>query len=327
MSLRFPALVPVFLSLLWLSGTAAADPAAVARLVKDGEAMLDRWTGERGVLIEADKKINAALKLNPKSSAALVQRGRLLMMAGWEGEELLPEAKKAAEEAFLAAEAADPKSPQPLMLLGHFYTVTKDLPRARRSLIRAELLGSTDPWLYLNWAAYYAASDEPLKELDMAEKALATGKANTKAQTSAYLRIMRLCATVKRDRKRADEAYDALIALHPAGAYTRGDYARHLLFGLKDFVTAEALAMEALAIMQYPHAMQTLSMALYGQWGAAIDRNAPAAEVAKLYAKASAFDPKTAMIPECAAGEPAMASVVKHLAARKAPVVPSRQRC
>jgi tetratricopeptide (TPR) repeat protein len=181
-------------------------------------------------------------------------------------------AAKAIEETFLEAAAADPKWPQPYILLGHFYTLMKDLPKAHRSLTRAEALGSKDPWLYLNWAAYHKKNNEPLKVLEMAERAVATGKANKKALGSAYFEMIWVTAEVKRDRKRADQIYDEMIALNPGNAWTRGNYARQVIVGFGDFAAAEALALEALAIMQYPHAMQTLSMALYGQWAAAIDR-------------------------------------------------------
>jgi tetratricopeptide (TPR) repeat protein len=302
-----------------------ADPAA-GKLAKEAESLLDRWTGERGILIEADKKINAALQLDPKSSPALVQRGRLLMMAGHDGSRLAPDAAKAAEEAFAAAVTADPTSPTPHVLLGHFYVVTRNLGEARKALVRAQALGSTDPWLYNNWASYYKAMDEPEHALAMAEKAIATGKANTKALMSAYGTINWVTAEVLHDRKRADQSYDAMIQLQPGSAWTRGNYARTLIVGFRDYSGSEALAIEALTIMQYPHAMQTLSMALYGQWAAAIDRRAPESEISKLYAKAKELDPDGSMIPECATREPAMKSVMKHLAA-KGVTGATRHRC
>jgi len=285
--------------------TSSAEAAAAA-----AEQLLDSWQGQRSILIEGGKRIAEALTLDPKSPHALVERGRLLIMAGSPDEET---AFKAAEQSFLAAQASDPNYARAPILLGYAYVQLGRFPEAKQALERADALKSNDPWLKLNWAGYYAALNDHESEIKYANLAIASGTKNAKALNQAYSIQADYYSNYRPDRKKADEAYHQKVQLQPGNVYARGDYARILVMRFGDLDAGEALAKEAQAMSDYPHLRQTISLARYARWAEAQKAGKDPALVAALWKKADAGDPGGRYIPTCGLDSPVMKTLMAAL--------------
>jgi len=99
-------------------------------------------------------------------------------------------------------------------------------------------------------------------------------------------------------------AFAQVVAIAPNNAALYGDYARDVMIHWVDFDRGERLARKALSMRDYPHARQSISLALYGRWADAKRRGLPASEVAALYEAASRNDPGARMVPSCALEAP-----------------------
>jgi hypothetical protein len=102
------------------------------------------------------------------------------------------------------------------------------------------------------------------------------------------------------NRAKADGHYAKHAASQPGDAWVRGNYARNVIMYFGDFVAGEKLSREALSITKYPHARQTLSLALYGQWAKALKEGKPLEVRESLYQAAQRNDPGGKSLPECA---------------------------
>jgi tetratricopeptide (TPR) repeat protein len=283
-----------------LSAACAENPRErAALLAATAEKILNTWQGESGTVARAEKLIDEALALDPKSGHALVEKGRTILMSapccsGYSQREV-----QASIPLFTKATQLDPPYGRGYVLMGHVYTEVGLLDEAHKALTMAGGLVPNDPWLKLNWGAYYAALGKFDEQASYAEQAIATGTTNPKAQRAAYDIVIKH-AVRKGDRGKADAFYARYVEAQPNQPWVRGNYANNVLIFFADFATGEKLAREALELMDYPHARGSLSLALYGQWARAERDGKPPAEVERLYDIAYRNDPGGRYLPECA---------------------------
>jgi hypothetical protein len=174
------------------------------------------------------------------------------------------------------------------------------------------------PWLvpyHLAYAEKYAPEEVP-KYREMAVKA---GVADHKTEFTMHHEAFRQ-ALASQDRARAQAEFVEMRRLEPRNAFIPGDYSRGLMMWSQDFDAGERYAREALSISDYPHARQSLSLALYGKWVAAVRSGASPAEVRALLKAAQANDPDARNVPDCALNWPpmkAVADAIEGLYARR----------
>ena len=316
MQLRLSArrLVAIAALLLAFPAGAADDARARAeRLATQAEKVLDSWSGEHEKLLEAQRLIDEAMSLDPRSGHAMVERGRAMIMANYG---VSGEAGQAAAALFHRATRLDPPYGRAFVLQGYVFTEQRRFAEAKGALTQAEALVPDDPWVKLNWGSYYVAlSGQRDKQLQYAEEVMASGTQNPKALVTAHEIVIEALFS-RRDRIKAEGLYARAARAQPGNAWLRGNHARNVITYFADFEAGETLAREALAIMDYGHARQTLSLALYGRWALAV-RQGKALDVREpLYAAAYRNDPGAANLPECAMRTPSLAFVFEAIAAK-----------
>jgi tetratricopeptide (TPR) repeat protein len=315
--------------LLSLAAVPADDPRLRAEmLASQAEKILNGWTGEHETILQAEKLIEEALALDPDSGHAMVEKGRAILMSDPDSSRYSPRQVQAAGTLFMRAAQLKPPYGRGFVLLGHLHTETGLLQDAARSLSEAERLVPNDPWLKLNWSAYYAARGQYEKQAQYAEEAIATGTTNPKALRAAYDIVLKSELT-KGNRERADAIYARTAQRaqpQQDQAWARGNYARNVIMYFGDFDAGEKLAREALAIMDYGHARQTLSLALYGQWAQAAKDGKSPAEQEALFEAANRNDPGGRHLPECAMNSKRVGFVFEAVA-KKGIERRSLQRC
>lgn len=268
-------------------------------LASQAEKILNTWSGRPGTIAQALKLIDEALALDSASGHALVEKGRAILMSDGGNQGYAPETAKEAGALFVRAAKLNPPYGRGWVLLGHLYTETGRLLDARAALTEAEALVPNDPWLHLNWGAYYVAMGMPERQPAHAERAIATGTTNPKALISAYELLLK-DEVRKGNRAKADEIYAKAAAIQSGNAWVRGNYAQAVILTFGDFETGEKLAREALEIMNYGHARGVLSLALYGKWAQAERDGKSPAEREALFEAANKNDPGGRYLPSCA---------------------------
>lgn len=309
-----------------LSAASADNPRErAAMLAATAEKILNTWVGEQATIDQAEKMVDEALRLDPGSGHAMVEKGRTILMSQGYANGYTPLQVRDAGALFTRATQLDPPFGRGFVLLGHLHTETGNLREAFEALTRADSLVPNDPWLKLNWGALYAAQGKYDMQVWYAEQALATGTTNIKALRAANEVVLK-GALRKGDRAKADAIYAKALESQGNDAWLRGNYAQSVVLYFADFETGEKLAREALEIMDYGHARSTLSLALYGKWAAAERDGKPLAEQEKLFDAAYRNDPGGKRIPECAITAPKIAFVFEAVF-RKGVERRSLQRC
>ncbi|HXZ48853.1 MAG TPA: hypothetical protein VEG27_07510 [Usitatibacter sp.] len=296
------------------------DPAAEALAAK-AQAILDQVDRGPAALDEAEAAIKASLAKG-LNAHALVERARLEMIRGEES----PQSLRAAKDSLYLAEATDAKYDRIYVLRAYVSMKMGNMGMAEISLRRAEALHTTDPWFKLNAAMYHLHTGELDKAWKMREEVAFSDTKNPAALWSA-LRELEDYYEAREDRANLDRIYKRLVVLWPQEAYLRGDYGRAVITQFADFDAGERAAEEALAIMDYLHAHQTVSLALYGRWAAAKRDGKDLATVRALLDKARAYDPDAAMVPTCALESPHLFFVRDALAALDAKYDPTLHNC
>lgn len=309
-----------------LTAASAENPRErAAMLASQAEKILNSYAGRQETLAQAQRLINEALALDPDSGHALVEQGRAILMSDPYRGGYSRQAVQASAKLFMRAAELKPPYGRGFVLLGHLYIETDAPALAHEALKRAEALVPDDPWLKLNWSQYYAKHGEFDKEAMYAEQAIATGTTNTKALKAAHSIAVKY-ALKNGDRKKADAAYAEMARIQSNDPWTRGNYARDVIMYFADFDAGERLAREALEIMDFGHARQTLSLALYGKWAQAVKDGKPAAAQDALYETANGNDPGGRQLPECATNSKSVGFVFEAVA-KKGIERQSMQRC
>jgi ankyrin repeat protein/cytochrome c-type biogenesis protein CcmH/NrfG len=284
------------------------------------------WLDEGNDLDRANGNLERVLKANPVNAPARIEMARYYIMSGHINyRNFRPGTLENAANELQAAVSADPKSPDPHVLIGHVQYLAGNSQGALKSLEKAEFLGGeSSPWLYLNWAD--ALMD--LNQLEAAEaklthaEALFTAKPPPKRVRSALYSKLSHLYTQLHKLDDADKQYRAQLELEPANANLHGNYSEFLLFerALPDAAIAEAE--NALRISNYGMARLSLAAARYAKW-AELKTKSPQ-RAAELLVAAKADTPDFSWIMPQAASAigtgPAIERMVKELVALGVPL-------
>lgn len=229
-------------------------------------ALLDSYRGDGTILEEARLELDVILARNPDFAPAHREYARYYIMAGHiSGRNFVPGALEAADVSLRRAMEIDPNYAAAYVLGGHLYYLQGKPQQAKAALDRAEKLGSTDPWLYLNRADIL----ENEGDLETAEaiyrQVLASGSTNAKVMESAYSGLIGYYRAYHRDGD-ADRTYRELIAYAPDVAWSHGSYATFLLCRMDQPAAAVERFRIALDKMNYGIARAGLAAALYREW-------------------------------------------------------------
>ena len=279
---------------LTLAAPFAVQPSEDAEtLAARAENILDHWDGDAGALEAVKASIDEAVRLDASSARYRGIQARQILLAGTSEEGTRPSALRLAQGILMrAALEGQPADARVFAFLARVGMQTK-FNKVQWALNEARQLGPDDPWVDLAWA-------ESTRDPRYLQKAIDDGLASPFELRPALDKLLAY-DLASGDRARAAATYQRRVALDPRDALIRGSYAREVVVYFVDFATAERVARQALAIRDYPHARQTLSLALYGQWAqAARDREGPD-KVQALFRKAQAFDPGAHLVPTCLA--------------------------
>ena len=273
---------------------------------------------------EAEKILDEALR-KQRLSAALAQKARLVLIRGNES----PEALKQAELLLQGSRNLNFDYVPAYVMQMYVYARLDRLAEAQQAALNAKRRGgASEAWLipyYIGFFDKYGPYEEATRYRELLAK---TGPADPKVAFDTH-HALEQRYLLAQDRTRADAEYAEMLKLEPQNAFIPGDYARAVILHFRDFDSGERLARQALAMKDYPHARQTLSLALYGKWAAAKQMQADPDELRGLLKAAQAHDPDGRLVPECALESPGLFYVrdtlqTLHLRMRRDP---TQQNC
>ncbi|MBL0142947.1 MAG: hypothetical protein IPP91_12810 [Betaproteobacteria bacterium] len=325
---RLIALVAGLLAVILSTGAmSASDEPSVDQLIKEARELIWKWNGERGILIEADKLINEALRRDPKSVEGRITKAKLLVRVANSSNPPRTQPLEMAEAYLKEALALDPGNADAYSALGFVYLHGNRLPDAKAAFLKNNELKPDDAWSKLALAEYYKKAGDEKNCVRFSEEAVALASPTDETLLKAALFHIHVhYSRIEPDRKKADDSFRKLLKLSPEDAFLRGDHARNLMLHFSDFNAGETLIRETLVIQDYPHARQTLSLALYGKWAVYRKAGAAPTKVETAYREAQANDPNGAYLPGCALSYPSMKVLVEALESKRLAGMP-HQRC
>ena len=248
------------------------------KLVSQARDWLDESSGQDELLKKAAGNLHRVLGVNPKNVEARIEMARFHLKSGHiDFRNFRQGTLGNAERELQRALDVQPDSADAYILLGHVHFLGYRPKEALEALEKAEAIGTSNPWLHLNWAD--ALMD--LKRWAEAESRAQMALPQHGAMVAPPKRVVRnahqkLVDIYVKQRKldAADKEYQALIALDPGEAFWHGNYAHFLLCirGQPDAAIGEAE--KALEIMDYGQAQYVLAAARYAKW-AELKRKAP----------------------------------------------------
>jgi Tfp pilus assembly protein PilF len=242
--------------------TTSAETTALARAIE----YIDHWGGDPKDLQSAKRELDAVLAINPGSAPAYREYARYYIADAYiSGKDYDPAGLKKAEDALDHAIALSPDFAEAYVLRGSLYRTLDRPDDALAALRRAEVLGTNDPWLDLNWSDLLQDEGKHEEALSRCRGVLARKPANSKILGAADECLIHAYKALGR-MDDADAAYRVQIARAPRDAWPRGNYASFLLCTRNQPDAAADFASQALQLMDYGMARGTLSAALYQSW-------------------------------------------------------------
>jgi len=260
-------------------------------------------------LDEAEKLADQALEKNAEFAPALVQKARVELARGNESRESLTKANLM----LWRAVEKDPTYAPTYILMVHIQEKlgTRTIDPRQWFYRASKQRGNDEPWL-VPYQLEYAEKYDPSQVDKYRDLLVKAGRADPKMEFDQHHKRFEEYL-VHGEREKAHAEYVAMFRLQPDNAFIPGDYSRGLMMFLQDFDAGERYAREALAIKDYPHARQSLSLALYGKWVTAMREGRDPAQVRSLRAAAEKNDPGARNVPECALNFPPMKFVADAL--------------
>jgi Tfp pilus assembly protein PilF len=316
----------------------AATKQSVAQSKQDVKAageLLDSWHGEGQLLDQAQQKLTDALKLDPQNYFALKELARFQIMAGYinsrnvrNGRYLYtvgnysPGTLDAAEALARESIRINPSFAEGYVYLGYIQLEQTKLGEAAKSLTQAEVLGTEDPWLQLNWASLNNARGEFSAAAERWQRVLKSGTSNKKALSSAYGFLIESYKQTG-DTNKVVALYKEQIKLRPTNAWLRGEYADYLsaTLGRNDEAIEQANA--ALRVMDYGVGRRILAFAIYRKWADMVAQGAGTG-AEKYFQTALAIDPQLDQVMAYGGSEPTGAPLAKALSTKKGVSIDSR---
>ncbi len=238
-----------------LPPTATAEQRAYAEAVD----LVDAYNGRAETLDEAERRLLAMAKANPRSALALTGLGQVAYRRGMRtSDDYDPAALATARDLATRAIALDPTLADAYCLRASAAFQSKDTAGARAAAATAIKLAPKSPRALLIWARMQKADGD----LDGAEKTLSESLARPVPPKLALWSLELLSDLYEQtgDYEAAGEAYRRQLEIAPDAAWTKGNYAGYLT-RKGDFDGAIAMAKKALAQMDYGAAHYALAKA------------------------------------------------------------------
>jgi tetratricopeptide (TPR) repeat protein len=293
----------------------AADPTdenkrAAAAQVAEAAALLDEADRAPENLPKAEQKLRLALGLNPDEPAAFVELARYRMKSSG----LNPTSLRQAEELLRRAIAIAPTFGNAYVLLGYVLTHSNRLKEAQAAFDSAKRYRATSPWLDLNIAELEERQGNRKLAAQAYQRVVKSPKSPIHLKTSALSALQKYYVHEKQFDQ-ADRAYRKQIELDPDHPWWKGNYSAFLRVYRKDLDRSERYAREALAIMDYGMARQSLASTLYLKWAEAVVRK-DGKRASELYAEAQMYHPDPALVLEEVGSYPKPHPIVAVLASK-----------
>ena len=229
--------------------------------------LLDAYNGNGAVLEEARAELYEVQKAHPRYAPAYRETARYMIMRGHINSlQFQPGSLEAADLSLKQALDIDPNYAEAFVLYGHLYKLMGRNQDALRALLKAEKLGSSDPWLQNNWADLLIEDGKFEEAARRYRKVIDSQTKNQKATGTALEGLIKYYTAVGKLNE-ADEMYQKKISFQPDGAWGYGNYAQFLLCRKGEIDGSIAQSRKALAIMDYGVGRYWLAAALYGKWG------------------------------------------------------------
>lgn len=293
------------------SGRIAADSRYQASL-DEAVVLLDSWRGDSSVLNTARAKLDDILRANPNVAAAHREYARYHIMSGYiSGNRIKPASLAAAERSLNESLRLDPRYAEAYVLAGHLYFLQNRMADAMDALVKAQTIGTADPWLPLNTADVLIAQGMLDEAALKYQSVIASGTKNSKAMLAAFSGLIRFYENTGQFQN-ADETYKRKIAYEPQSAWSHGNYAAFLLCTKDDAEAAITQFRMALDLMNYGMARSGLAAALYRKWAMGEDGRQPSDASALLReAKSLQTGTPAEVITSFCGGGPAVSAVMR----------------
>jgi Tfp pilus assembly protein PilF len=278
------------LTVLPTSSSSAVPNDGYSAAVERATALLDSYRGDGTLLERARYELDSILERDPDFAPAHREYARYYIMAGHiSSRRFVPGALEAADASLRRAIEIDPNYSAAYVLAGHLYFLQGKPQQAKEALDRAEKLGSTDPWLYLNRADILESEGDLETAAAIYRQVIASRPPNPKVMEEAYSGLIGYYRAYHRDGD-ADRTYRELIGYAPDVAWNYGAYATFLLCRTDQHAAAIEQFHIALDKMNYGIARAGLAAALYREWANHAVESEPAVAAA-LFEEAQALEP------------------------------------
>ena len=276
--------------------TAAAtdeNKRAAVGMVAEAALLLDQYQGDPQLLQQAGAKLRQALAMNPDEPAAYVELARYTMKASG----LNPTSLARSEELIRRAITIAPNFGNAYVLLGYVLTHADRLKEAEAAFAAAKQHRATSPWLEFNIAEMQESQGKRqlAAETFMRVAALSTNPTGLRSSALSWLQKYYVG---EKQLQQADLAYRKQIELEPDHPWPKGNYSAFLRMYRLDLDQSERYAREALRLMNYGMARQSLAKTLYLKWAEALVVQKDAKRAEELYAEAQRFHPDPAILLE-----------------------------
>lgn len=272
--------------------TAEDSKQVAAQMVAEAAALLDQYAGDWTKLQQAEAKLRQALEINPDEAGAYVELARYTMKAAGQLDvKTLDQSEQLLRRAIVIA----PTFGNAYVLLGYVLTHQRRLKEADEAFANAEKYKATSPWLEFN-VAELRDNQGQRQQAAQSFMRIASSSANPISMRTSALQWLEQFYVGTRQFEQADVAYKTEIGLRPNMPWPKGNYSYFLRVHRLDLVQSERFAREALLLMDYGMARQSLAMTLYLQWADAllVEENGKRAEL--VFAEANRLDPNLSMI-------------------------------
>jgi tetratricopeptide (TPR) repeat protein len=252
--------------------------------------LLDRWTGEPGLLEEARSELEGVLASNPSSAEAYFLHARYDMDVAMRNAVDYDQAGlEVAERSLDRALSIEPGYVDAYILMGRLHNLQGRPEDAWSALQQARKLDAANPLLAVNEADLLMAKGRYSEALQRCEAAVRAPAIRNFVRSHAEGCMIDAYTGMHRYDD-VDAMYRSMLARDTTNPWSRGNYALFLLCTKQDADAAIRQATAALQLMDFGNARTTLAAALYARW-AGLENAGRHDEAERAWAQADASTP------------------------------------
>jgi Tfp pilus assembly protein PilF len=226
--------------------------------------LLDEYWGDNHKLERIRDLLDQVLERDPRSATAYQYYARYYLEKGYHDGHAA-KARSDADRALTRAVELSPLDPESFVLRGNLYRLMDRPEGAKAALRKAEALGTTNPWLQVNWGRLSQNESNYFDALSRCGRVVDDKSAKRSVRFGAQDCLIEAFISLGRLAE-ADNQYQRMVGQAPDIAWAHGNYANYLLCLRGDYPAAEAQSRQALQLMDYPEARLVLAATLYARW-------------------------------------------------------------